>query len=764
MKSGNSPWEIEFSSPSGEAVDGSPIGNGGIGAMVEAHQLNFSLHLTRHNIWHNFKTGHPKPGSFFPAKDFDTIKKLVQAEKFEKINEHFRKATAKGEPKYMLLPAAMMQIQPEESEIELAYWSRKLNMKTAAVDIKYKTRQRQAANRFIASIDYDVIAVEMKCNTRQLPYRVKVILAPKQMLKGVQTKFTADQRSKSIYMQVKGSGGLDYVVGIRADGPHVKVTANNHQAFLTVESKERSNTTHLYTAISSHLDGLDPFKETQKRLATAAKEGFVAIYKKHAAHWRAFWNRAKISLPDSLVQRQHNLGMYLLASSSQPGHQSPGLQGLWSYKQHGSGWNDYTNNFNSQAYFWPAYTGNQLQLAQPYYQTFKNMLPQLRRDTKKYYKARGVAYPLTTSPQGHAMSSYVTHYHTAGNSAFVAQNYLWQYRYTLDKVFLKQTAYPVMKECSLFYLDRIDIVNGKAVINASTSPEEGEGSYEAWGINPTMDIALIKELLESTIESARLLECDGELREAWQCLLEKMPDYPIKNGYLIEMQGREFKDSYRHAAVLTPIWPCEELTHISRPGDRRLAEASFERYLNKGRWCWAGYTYPWVALIAARLGQGNRAAGFLTEFIGVGCLRCGGLHMNADFSGSLKMATGKKNFTLEGNTMYSAAVFEMLLQSHNDVIQIFPALPDGWKEVSFENLRARGAFLVSAQRKSGFTKEIKIKSLAGVPCRILNPFRGRRILVKKCSSGRNVKVDIAVKGRFITFETSKNSQYIVSAT
>ena len=733
-----------------------------MGAMVEAHQLSFNLHLARHNIWCHASTCHSRPTSFFPAEDFDTIRKLVQAKRFDRIDELFQEACAKNDSRYMLWPAARLRIQPDEAEIELAGWSRKLDMKNAACHLRYRTRQRQAANCFIASSDYDVVAVRMQCRTRQLPYRVKAVLEANAQKEGVRTQFSADRRTKSVFMHVSGGNALpDYVVGVRVDGPGCSASAGARQACLGVRSSHGEPMTCLYAAIASSLDGPDPLKETRRRLAVAAKDGFDAINRKHRAGWRAFWKRAGVLLPDDRIQRQHNLGMYLLASCSRPGRRAPGLQGLWAFKEGGSGWNDYTNDFNSQAHFWPAYTGNQLHLAQPYYETFRKMMPQVRRDTKKYYGARGVFYPCACSPQGHAAPGYVTHFHTAGNSAFIAQNYYRGYLYTLDETFLRETAYPVMKECALFYLDRVDTEKDSAVINASTSPEEGEGSYEAWGVNPTMDIALVKELLEATIAASTVLGCDPALRAEWQELLDKAPGYPTRNGYLIEMRGREFKGSHRHVTVLAPIWPCEDLVRIGDGASRRLAEASFERFLDRGRWAWAGYTYPWVALIAARLGQGNRAAGFLGEFIGVACLDCGGLHMNADFTGSMKMATGEKNFTLEGNTMYSAAVFEMLLQSHGEVIQVFPAVPDGWEDVSFENLRARGAFLVSARRKGGKTREVTIRSLAGACCRLLNPFGSERVVVRRRRAGRSVKIEVSTEGKFVVFETVKNGRYTV---
>jgi alpha-L-fucosidase 2 len=64
----------------------------------------------------------------------------------------------------------------------------------------------------------------------------------------------------------------------------------------------------------------------------------------------------------------------------------------------------------------------------------------------------------------------------------------------------------------------------------------------------------------------------------------------------------------------------------------------------------------------------------------------------------------------------------MLLQSHNGIIRIFPAVPDDWKDISFENLRAEGAFLISAQKENGVLDSFTITSPEGGTARIRLPF------------------------------------------
>ena len=98
----------------------------------------------------------------------------------------------------------------------------------------------------------------------------------------------------------------------------------------------------------------------------------------------------------------------------------------------------------------------------------------------------------------------------------------------------------------------------------------------------------------------------------------------------------------------------------------------------------------------------------------------------------------------------------MLIQSHNDIIKIFPAIPDAWQDVVFHNLRVQGAFLVSAKLKSGEIEFVKIKSLAGERLRIIPNLKGDL----KYKSTANIQIR-KINDSIYELDLPKNSEIIL---
>jgi alpha-L-fucosidase 2 len=175
--------------------------------------------------------------------------------------------------------------------------------------------------------------------------------------------------------------------------------------------------------------------------------------------------------------------------------------------------------------------------------------------------------------------------------------------------------------------------------------------------------------------------------------------------------------------------------------DIRIITSSLSDLQQKGTDNWCGYSYAWLGNLEARAGNGEEAASALKTFSTSFCLS-NSFHVNGDQSGTGKSNYTYRPFTLEGNFAYAAGIQEMLLQSQGDIIRIFPAIPAAWKDVSFSNLRAQGAFLISAVKKDGKVTEITILSEKGGRLLLQNPFAKGRIKIEGASHVKFRKSDL----------------------
>ncbi len=155
--------------------------------------------------------------------------------------------------------------------------------------------------------------------------------------------------------------------------------------------------------------------------------------------------------------------------------------------------------------------------------------------------------------------------------------------------------------------------------------------------------------------------------------------------------------------------------------DRKTVRAALAELDRLGPDWWCGYSYSWLGNMAARAGDGEKAAQALRTFADCFCLP-NSFHANGDQTRSGKSKMTYRPFTLEGNFAFASGIQEMLLQSHAGTVRVFPAVPPSWKDVSFASLRAEGAFLVSARMRAGRVVEVGIVAEKGGRIRLANPF------------------------------------------
>lgn len=445
-------------------------------------------------------------------------------------------------------------------------------------------------------------------------------------------------------------------------------------------------------------------------------------------YWTPYWEASSVSLPDSVLQKQYDNEMYKFGSASRE-HSSPiSLQAVWT-ADNGSlpPWKgDYHHDLNTQLSYWPAYTGNHLTEGLGYLNTLWDQRDVYRRYTKSYFGVDGLNVPGVATLTGEPMGGWIQYSMSQTVSAWLAQHFYLHWKYSADRTFLSERAYPFLKEVATF-LEQISMVDSTGVrrLEFSSSPEIFDNSINAWFKTMTnYDLALMRFAFKAAAELAGELKLADEAAH-WSQVLAQLPDYELDaDGALAFAKGFPYAGSHRHFSHAMAFHPLGLIDWSDGEKAQSVIRATVKKLEDYGPDYWTGYSYSWLGNMYARMFDGAKAAEALRTFAQCFCLK-NTFHANGDQSRSGKSLFLYRPFTLEGNFAFASGIQEMLLQSHSGVVRVFPAIPADWKDVSFRQLRAMGAFLVSARMEGGKVTSVVVESEKGGDFKWLSPFSGK---------------------------------------
>ena len=355
-------------------------------------------------------------------------------------------------------------------------------------------------------------------------------------------------------------------------------------------------------------------------------------------------------------------------------------------------------NLNVQLSYWPVYASNRLELGMPVVDAINNNFENLINNVPEAYRKDAAALPVATDFNLVGVDVRVPGskpFAQVGNLPWLCHNLWLQYRYSMDESILRNTVYPTLRRAINFYLPFLE-EDGQGILHLKEtySPEYGNAK------DCNYDLALLRWGCLTLLEACRILSINDELCPTWQHIADKLTDYPQNENGMMIGKDVPYSRSHRHFSHLLMFYPLH-LLNAEQEGSKELLEKSVEHWHSLPDNI-LGFSYTGASLLYAAFGEGNKA---------------------------LEKLNGLFALTLRPNTMYmesgpvietplsgAQCVHEMLLQSWGKKIRVFPAVPSQWQDVRFQDLRAEGAFLVSAIRKGGKTTDIRIKSLAGEPC------------------------------------------------
>lgn len=420
----------------------------------------------------------------------------------------------------------------------------------------------------------------------------------------------------------------------------------------------------------------------------------------------------------------------LMASSRKPGKLPANLQGVWN-DLYTAKWNsDFHTNINLQMNYWPAEVANLPETTEPLSDFLTRLTAPGSRTAKAMYGTEGWTLHHLTDVFGRTGVADGVWGLSPMAGPWMTFPLFRHYEFTLDRHYLEQTAYPVMKGSVQFVLGfLVESPEGYLVTNPSHSPENAffvpgtdkkEKTYLCYAA--TVDTQIIHGLFSNFIKAATVLNRDAELAEKLKETLKRLPPMKVgANGTLQEWihDYEEAEPGHRHISHLLGLYPLSLITKDT-PALFEAAKKTIERRMAYSTWH-VGWSSAWIINFYARLYDGKKAGDQVQKLLQQSTL------------GNLFNTIPP--FQIDGNMGGAAGIAEMLLQSHNDEIHILPALPAAWKEGSITGLKARGNYTVDIKWQNGMPVSLSVYSPEEKVCRVRYRRQAKEVRLK---NGNNV--------------------------
>ena len=668
---------VEWEFPrEGGCHEGLAFADGVTGVLVWGGGDTVKLTVGRGDLW-----DHRGGYSWMESQSYSNIVSLVQSGAKDELYALFKKETPKDEPRnpcmlplgrvVVKLPGGKLTAGTLDTKNGLGVLEFTMNGETKRVEIAMSKASHAFAMRFPDGVDFKVDVIP----SIEMP-KVKEVLVPRK------------------FKPVEWFPGQNSSFG----------------GFVWALPADRS------VSLAWKRNGSDLFLGTSRGgEKIVLPDAFDTVREDSVAHWSRFWAEgAKVSVPDPLIQRMFDYGMYRFGAMTDPDGVPAGLQGAWLEDDKLVPWNgDYHFNINVQECYSPAYRGGHFSHLMPLFRMVLSWRDILKDNARKFAGVDGYVLPHSVDDRGVCIGGFWTGTIDHASTAWVASMMYRYVRYSGDVEFLRSGAYDFMKGAMRVYRAMMEERDGKLSIPVGPSPEWGDKDVQkAVGRDPSFQLAAAHRLARDLIDAAKRL---GEEPDSmWLDVEKRLPLYTADSSGIMLFKGQRFVESHRHHSHMAGLYPFDTID-FSDPKTLRMVEATYRNWTRLGMGLWSGWCVPWASILHTHIGNAPMAVFMLhawdTFFTnpgygsrhdvynqGLSIMRRGTNSGRFTIAGD---APGEEIMQMDGMCASVTAIMELMVHDVNGSPNFFSGCPSSWKEVSFENIRLSDGRKASGTRKRG---------------------------------------------------------------